>query len=64
MPLIAVHDAAVNVARSTPPPPRDADRSLAPGSLGAVAQASPRVEPTDAKGPTAIQAVVRAYDVR
>ncbi|MEU9163639.1 S8 family serine peptidase [Streptomyces sp. NPDC048424] len=37
LPLIAVYDGSVNVARSAPPAPRGADRSLVLGSIGAVA---------------------------
>ncbi|MFD3828729.1 S8 family serine peptidase [Streptomyces sp. NPDC058621] len=37
LPLIAVYDASVNVARSAPPAPRGADRSLVLDSIGAVA---------------------------
>ncbi|MCM9082648.1 MULTISPECIES: S8 family peptidase [Streptomyces] len=37
LPLIAVYDASVNVARSAPPAPRGADRSLVLTSIGAVA---------------------------
>lgn len=40
LPLIAVYDASVNVARSAPPAPRGADRSLVLGSIGAVALAA------------------------
>ncbi|MFD9478626.1 S8 family serine peptidase [Streptomyces nojiriensis] len=38
--LIAVYDGSVNVARSAPPAPRGADRSLVLGSIGAVALAA------------------------
>ncbi|MCX5010998.1 S8 family serine peptidase [Streptomyces sp. NBC_00555] len=37
LPLIAVYDGSVNVARSAPPAPRGADRSLVLGSIGGVA---------------------------
>ncbi len=37
LPLIAVYDASVDVARSAPPAPRGADRSLVLDSIGAVA---------------------------
>ncbi|MFG2976111.1 S8 family serine peptidase [Streptomyces sp. NPDC048331] len=37
LPLIAVYDGSVNVARGAPPAPRGADRSLVLGSIGAVA---------------------------
>ncbi|MCX5155748.1 S8 family serine peptidase [Streptomyces sp. NBC_00291] len=37
LPLIAVYDGSVNVARSAPPAPRGADRSLVLPSIGAVA---------------------------
>ncbi|MFG2340877.1 S8 family serine peptidase [Streptomyces yangpuensis] len=37
LPLIAVYDGSVNVARSTPPAPRGAERSRVLGSIGAVA---------------------------
>ncbi|WP_405437584.1 S8 family serine peptidase [Streptomyces avidinii] len=40
LPLIAVYDGSVNVARSAPPAPRGADRSLVLGSIGAVALAA------------------------
>ncbi|MFE6082102.1 S8 family serine peptidase [Streptomyces virginiae] len=40
LPLIAVYDGSVNVARSAPPTPRGADRSLVLGSIGAVALAA------------------------
>ncbi|WP_405791076.1 S8 family serine peptidase [Streptomyces sp. NBC_00029] len=40
LPLIAVYDGSVNVARSAPPVPRGADRSLVLGSIGAVALAA------------------------
>ncbi|MFI7354885.1 S8 family peptidase [Streptomyces avidinii] len=40
LPLIAVYDTSVNVARSAPPAPRGADRSLVLGSIGAVALAA------------------------
>ncbi|MFF4323616.1 S8 family serine peptidase [Streptomyces sp. NPDC001568] len=40
LPLIAVYDGSVGVARNTPPAPRGADRSLVLGSIGAVALAA------------------------
>ncbi|MGO4463027.1 hypothetical protein AB4039_37960 [Streptomyces sp. M-16] len=40
LPLIAVYDGSVNVARSAPPAPCGADRSLVLGSIGAVALAA------------------------
>ncbi|MFD9457646.1 S8 family serine peptidase [Streptomyces sp. NPDC059985] len=40
LPLIAVYDGSVSVARNTPPAPRGADRSLVLGSIGAVALAA------------------------
>ncbi|MER7822708.1 S8 family serine peptidase [Streptomyces sp. NPDC096097] len=40
LPLIAVYDGSVNVARSAPPAPRGAERSLVLGSIGAVALAA------------------------
>ncbi|MER6447624.1 S8 family peptidase [Streptomyces venezuelae] len=40
LPLIAVYDGSVNVARSAPPTPRGADRSRVLGSIGAVALAA------------------------
>ncbi|MFD9409939.1 S8 family serine peptidase [Streptomyces sp. NPDC059989] len=40
LPLIAVYDGTVNVARSAPPAPRGADRSLVLGSIGGVALAA------------------------
>ncbi|MFD7098640.1 S8 family peptidase [Streptomyces xanthophaeus] len=40
LPLIAVYDGSVNVARSAPPAPRGAERSLVLGSIGGVALAA------------------------
>lgn len=40
LPLIAVYDASVDVARSAPPAPRGAERSLVLDSIGAVALAA------------------------
>ncbi|MCX4528752.1 MULTISPECIES: S8 family serine peptidase [unclassified Streptomyces] len=40
LPLIAVYDGSVNVARSAPPAPRGADRSRTLASIGAVALAA------------------------
>ncbi|MGW6575616.1 S8 family peptidase [Streptomyces sp. NPDC054945] len=40
LPLIAVYDGSVNVARSAPPAPRGAERSRVLGSIGAVALAA------------------------
>ncbi|MEV6956328.1 S8 family serine peptidase [Streptomyces sp. NPDC051183] len=40
LPLIAVYDGSVNLARSTPPAPRGAERSLVLGSIGGVALAA------------------------
>ncbi|MFJ8017949.1 S8 family peptidase [Streptomyces sp. NPDC096339] len=47
LPLIAVYDASVNVARSAPPAPRGADRSLVLGSIGAVALAADKGKAAD-----------------
>ncbi|WP_327738131.1 S8 family serine peptidase [Streptomyces nojiriensis] len=44
LPLIAVYDGSVNVARSAPPTPRGADRSLVLGSIGAVALAADKAQ--------------------
>uniref|UniRef100_A0AAU2JZ88 S8 family serine peptidase n=1 Tax=Streptomyces sp. NBC_00049 TaxID=2903617 RepID=A0AAU2JZ88_9ACTN len=40
LPLIAVYDGSVNVARSAPPAPRGSDRSMVLGSIGGVALAA------------------------
>ncbi|MFJ6792665.1 S8 family peptidase [Streptomyces sp. NPDC091268] len=40
LPLIAVYDASVDLARSAPPAPRGAERSLVLGSIGGVALAA------------------------
>ncbi|MFG2622653.1 S8 family serine peptidase [Streptomyces sp. NPDC048507] len=47
LPLIAVYDAAVDVARSAPPAPRGAERSLVLGSIGAVALAADKGKAAD-----------------
>ncbi|MGT2531097.1 S8 family peptidase [Streptomyces nojiriensis] len=47
LPLIAVYDGSVNVARSAPPAPRGADRSLVLGSIGAVALAADKDKAAD-----------------
>lgn len=47
LPLIAVYDGSVNVARSAPPTPRGADRSLVLGSIGAVALAADKEHAAD-----------------
>ncbi|WP_329377897.1 S8 family serine peptidase [Streptomyces sp. NBC_01351] len=47
LPLIAVYDGSVNVARSAPPAPRGADRSLVLGSIGAVALAADKARAAD-----------------
>ncbi|MEU9303354.1 S8 family serine peptidase [Streptomyces sp. NPDC048269] len=44
LPLIAVYDGSVNVARSAPPVPRGADRSLVLGSIGGVALAADKAQ--------------------
>ncbi|QNE24620.1 S8 family serine peptidase [Streptomyces sp. INR7] len=46
LPLIAVYDGSVNVARSAPPAPRGADRSLVLGSIGAVALSADKEQAT------------------
>ncbi|MEU6297431.1 S8 family peptidase [Streptomyces erythrochromogenes] len=46
LPLIAVYDGSVNVARSAPPAPRGADRSRVLGSIGAVALAADKEQAT------------------
>ncbi|MFD6973213.1 S8 family serine peptidase [Streptomyces sp. NPDC059949] len=47
LPLIAVYDGSVNVARSAPPAPRGADRGLVLGSIGAVALAADKEQAAD-----------------
>ncbi|MEV7525334.1 S8 family serine peptidase [Streptomyces sp. NPDC091371] len=47
LPLIAVYDGSVNVARSAPPAPRGADRNLVLGSIGAVALAADKGQAAD-----------------
>ncbi|MFD8982861.1 S8 family serine peptidase, partial [Streptomyces sp. NPDC059564] len=47
LPLIAVYDGSVNVARSAPPAPRGAERSLVLDSIGAVALAADKEHAAD-----------------
>ncbi|MCX5375145.1 S8 family serine peptidase [Streptomyces sp. NBC_00091] len=47
LPLIAVYDGSVDVARSAPPAPRGAERSLVLGSIGAVALAAEKERAAD-----------------
>ncbi|MFD9573945.1 S8 family serine peptidase [Streptomyces sp. NPDC059982] len=47
LPLIAVYDGSVNVARSAPPAPRGAERSLVLGSIGAVALTADKEKAAD-----------------
>lgn len=44
LPLIAVYDGSVNVARTAPPAPRGADRSLVLDSIGGVALAADKAQ--------------------
>ncbi|WP_371645191.1 hypothetical protein [Streptomyces sp. NBC_00597] len=48
LPLIAVYDGSVNPARSAPPAPRGAERSLVLGSLGSIGAVAPAAD--DGKG--------------
>ncbi|MFJ9342940.1 S8 family peptidase [Streptomyces sp. NPDC101733] len=47
LPLIAVYDGSVNLARSAPPTPRGAERSLVLDSIGAVALAADKERAAD-----------------